>query len=117
MNRDDFIKEFKSDISFTEDERQRIIRNMVFIGGADTECVVSMEEMAELQQQISKFIRGTGDRVSLLEEMADVYICLDMLMYIYGIDADEMQKAIDVKLKRNFEWQIKGDYLDGRNYN
>lgn len=33
-----------------------------------------MEEFAELTQQVSKQIRGYGDRIGLIEEMADAYI-------------------------------------------
>ena len=59
-----------------------------------------MEEMAELQQQISKQIRGYDDRYGLLEEMADVYISLKLLESIFNVTPEEMQKAIDVKLAR-----------------
>lgn len=64
---------------------------------------------AELQQQISKQIRGYGDRIGLLEEMADAYICLRFLESIFDIEADDLQKAIDVKLD-----QERGN-LNGRN--
>ena len=56
--------------------------------------------MAELQQQISKQIRGYDDRYGLLEEMADVYISLKLLESIFNVTPEEMQKAIDVKLAR-----------------
>ena len=59
-----------------------------------------MEEMAELQQQISKQIRGYDDRYGLLEEMADVYISLKLLESIFNVTPEEMQKAINVKLAR-----------------
>ncbi|MDO5540827.1 MAG: hypothetical protein Q4F83_12295 [Eubacteriales bacterium] len=62
-----------------------------------------------MQQQISKQIRGYGDRIGLLEEMADAYICLRFLESIFDIEADDLQKAIDVKLD-----QERGN-LNGRN--
>jgi len=62
-----------------------------------------MEEFAELQQQISKQIRGYGDRLGLLEEMADAYICLDFLQSIFDVKQEDLQKAIDVKLQRERE--------------
>ncbi len=62
-----------------------------------------MEEFAELQQQISKQIRGYGDRLGLLEEMADAYICLSFLESIFDVSPDDLQKAIDVKLQRERE--------------
>lgn len=53
-----------------------------------------------LQQQISKQVRGYGDRIGLLEEMADAYICLNFLESIFDIKPEDLQKAIDVKLER-----------------
>lgn len=58
-----------------------------------------MEEFAELQQQISKQIRGY-DRIGLLEEMADAYVYLELLKSIFNISEEDMQKAVDVKLER-----------------
>lgn len=62
-----------------------------------------MEEFAELQQQISKQIRGYGDKLGLLEEMADAYICLSFLESIFDVSSDDLKKAIDVKLQRERE--------------
>lgn len=59
-----------------------------------------MEEFAELQQQVSKQIRGYGDETGLLEEMTDAYICLNFLESIFNIPKEQLQKAIDVKLYR-----------------
>lgn len=44
-----------------------------------------MEEFAELTQAISKQIRGYDNRIGLLEEMADAYICLEFLKSIFNI--------------------------------
>ena len=52
-----------------------------------------MEEFAELQQQISKQVRGYGDRIGLLEEMADAYICPNFLESIFDIKPEDLQKA------------------------
>ena len=65
-----------------------------------TKCTIAMEEFAELQQQISKQIRGYDDRIGLLEEMADAYIGLEFLKSIFNISEEDMQKAVDVKLER-----------------
>ena len=58
------------------------------------------EEFAELTQAISKQIRGYDNRIGLLEEMADAYICLEFLKSIFNITPEELQKAMDVKLQR-----------------
>lgn len=100
MNRNRFIQGLKGDIQFSEKERWRIIRRSLQKHSWKTKCTVAMEEFAELQQQISKQIRGYDDRIGLLEEMADAYICLNFLESIFDIKPDDLQKAIDVKLER-----------------
>lgn len=62
MNRSIFIQGLKSDIQLSDKERQRIIRKSLQKYPWKLKCTVAMEEFAELQQQISKQIRGYGDR-------------------------------------------------------
>lgn len=100
MNRYNFINGMNSSTDLPEKERRRIIRKSLDSQPWKTKCTVAMEEFAELQQQVSKHIRGYGDRMGLLEEMADAYICLRFLESIFDVKPDELQKAIDVKLLR-----------------
>lgn len=62
--------------------------------------VIAMEELAELSQQISKIIRGKGDKMGLLEEYADVLIVLEWIKKIANLKDDEIAKALNVKLNR-----------------
>lgn len=100
MNRSRFIQGLKSDVQLSDKERRRIIRKSLQKYPWKLKCTVAMEEFAELQQQISKQIRGYGDRIGLLEEMADAYICLRFLESIFDVGEEDLQKAIDVKLDR-----------------
>lgn len=100
MNRSRFIQGLKSDIQLSEKERKRIIRNSIKKYPWKLKCIVAMEEFAELQQQVSKQIRGYGDKLGLLEEIADAYICLSFLESIFDVKPEDLQKAIDVKLQR-----------------
>lgn len=68
--------------------------------GITTQSVVCMEERAELIKEISKQLRGTGNKEHLTEEMADVYICLDMLAKMYNIDPEQLKDEICLKLNR-----------------
>lgn len=103
MNRGKFIQGLKSDIQLSEKERNRIIRKSLQKYPWKLKCTIAMEEFAELQQQVSKQIRGYGDRLGLLEEMADTYIYLDFLQSIFDVKNEDLQKAIDVKLQRERE--------------
>lgn len=103
MNRQKFIEGMKSGVSFTTEEGTEILEKSILKSGTNMKCIVAMEEFAELTQEVSKYLRGEGDRYALLEEMADVYLGLCILGMIFGISDDELQKAIDVKLQREKE--------------
>ena len=97
MDRSRFIQGMNSDIELSEKERRRIIRKSVETQPWKLKCTIAMEEFT---QQISKQIRGYDNRIGLLEEMADAYICLEFLKSIFDITPEELQKAMDIKLQR-----------------
>jgi NTP pyrophosphatase (non-canonical NTP hydrolase) len=69
--------------------------------GSDIQSTICMEECAELIQAISKMKRGKEDkRDNLIEEMADVYIILEQLQYIYDIGDSEIENWIVCKQDR-----------------
>lgn len=77
------------------------IRNSILKhNGTKTQCTIAMEELAELTQQISKFVRGEHNHYEFLEELADVYICLEYLETILGINSTELIHAKWVKLNQ-----------------
>lgn len=127
MNKDIFRSQLESGLCLSEEERRLIISESVKRQNRDIKCAVIMEELAELTQQVSKQLRNTGDSYDLVEEMADVYICLEFLKLIFDVDPDMLQKAIDVKLKRETErialyskpeWDFTDNYfeaMDSRN--
>ena len=96
MDRNRFIQCMKSNIELSDKERRRIIRRSVESQPWKLKCTIAMEEFAELTQAISKQIRGYDNRIGLLEEMADAYICLEFLKSIFNITPEELQKAMDV---------------------
>lgn len=62
--------------------------------------VISMEECAELSKEISKLLRGKSNRLSLIEEIADVEICIDLIKSQANISDEEINKAKNVKCDR-----------------
>lgn len=76
------------------------------------ELIITMEELNELGQQVSKRARGIGDDISLIEEMADVAICLMALQEICGISTQDLYRAMNVKFDRlGHTLDEKGVYL------
>lgn len=76
--------------------------------------MMTMEELGELIQAISKVERGFAsiDQIDtedmekrlkdVIAEMADVYISCRALMVQYGIDIDEVEDAIEQKLDKRY---------------
>lgn len=94
MDRNRFIQCMKSNIELSDKERRRIIRRSVESQPWKLKCTIAMEEFAELTQAISKQIRGYDNRIGLLEEMADAYICLD-------------GRYFDLRIKRKLHYGLR----------
>lgn len=101
MDRREFIKALEHAPEFSHEELEHISNLSIESQPWQIKCVVAMEEFAELQQEISKKIRGVEDDsfsdLGLLEEMADAYICLDDLTKIFSLRKEVIQAAINVK--------------------
>lgn len=72
-----------------------------FLKGGRTQEVIWIEELGELQHEITKSLRGNLRKEHLIEELADVLICIEQLRIKYNISDDELQEWIDYKYKRN----------------
>ncbi|KOM97095.1 hypothetical protein ACP49_16310 [Clostridium botulinum] len=66
---------------------------------------VAVEELAELQQAISKYQREPTifNIDNIAKEMADVYIILEELKLIYSICNAEIETEIAYKIKRELK--------------
>lgn len=69
--------------------------------GGRTQEIVWVEELGELQHEITKSLRGNLRKEHLIEEFADVLICLEQLKIKYNVSDEELQEWIDVKHNRN----------------
>lgn len=78
--------------------------------GIQNQSLVAMEELSELQKAVSKLVRCSEERTkpfdfkglrnNLIEEMADVLICMDQLIEYYQIERSEIQEFIQAKQER-----------------
>lgn len=68
--------------------------------GFITQGTVAVEESAEYVKEICKFMRGSGNRSHLIEEMADVIITMHQMMHNFGITDGEIADAIEYKMRR-----------------
>lgn len=68
--------------------------------GLTMQMTVALEEMAELQKEITKLMRGQGSKEHLIEEIADVRIMLLQITYFLNISNDDIIDMIQFKLNR-----------------
>lgn len=79
---------------------QNIISKSIAHYGEGIQSTVCMEECAELIQAISKMKRGKDARGNLVEEIADVLICIETLKQLYNVDASALNDWIRLKQQR-----------------
>ena len=52
--------------------------------GAEHQIIVAIEELSELQKELTKYLRGAGNLRNIAEETADVRIMLSQLGFIFN---------------------------------
>lgn len=72
------------------------------------DLAVVIEEMSELTQELTKMLRGKGDMTGLLEELADVQIGTLLVMRMFNISEDDLNRAIQVKVDRQNKKKERG---------
>ena len=77
-----------------------IIEAAILHYGMEQESIVCIEECSELQKEITKQLRGQGNRTAMVLEMADVLVSIELLKKMYGISDDVVNDAIRIKQRR-----------------
>ena len=105
---DNFKEKFnKANTNFDKDRFESITNKSLLVDGEQESMIIVMEELAELSQATSKQLRNKGDYYNLIEEMADVVICLQFLKDNYNISKEDLIKSINTKIDR-IDNRIKG---------
>ena len=115
MNKEEFIKALddKSEQHITPSDWETIVDTSLKRDGDAKKFQIAQEELAELVQAISKYMRGTPDsNMLVLEELADVTIILSYVRQICGFDLEDLVKAINIKLEREKKRLDKIEKMD-----
>lgn len=67
--------------------------------GAEAQICMVFEEMAELQKELCKALRGKENRIEIAEEIADVEIMLEQMKLLFGIE-EGVERHKTLKLQR-----------------
>lgn len=115
MNKQEFIKAIndQSEQHITPSDWETIMDKSLKRDGDTKKLQIAQEELAELVQAISKYIRGTPDsNMLVLEELADVTIILSYVRQICDFDLEDLVKAINIKLEREKKRLDKIEKMD-----
>ncbi len=63
------------------------------------QIIITFEEMAELQKELSKYLRGKENITEIAEEIADVTIMLEQMKLLFNIE-DIVKDYKNQKLRR-----------------
>lgn len=72
---------------------------------------IAVEELSELQKEITKLASGKGSIEKMIEEIADVCIIIDTLKYLYKFSDIDIQSEIETKMERNLDRIERRKYL------
>ena len=59
--------------------------------------ILCIEELSELQKELTKTLRNKADHDGIKEEIADVMLCLLSLMQMFDISKDDIRAIMSLK--------------------
>lgn len=80
-------------------ENQEIYRQAIDKWGAEAQITMVFEEMAELQKELCKCLRGKDNRIEIADEIADVEIMLEQMKVLFSIE-NGVERHKKLKLSR-----------------
>jgi hypothetical protein len=83
-------------------EREELYKELIAKYGI-LQLAVAVEELSELQKEICKSLRDKTNIDNIVEEIADVTIMLEQLKIYFKISDNDLNSAIDYKIKRTKE--------------
>ena len=84
---------------FTAGQRS-IMAEIIGYYGHESQKMMLLEEMAELQKEICKDMRGKPNQNAITEEVADVLIMLEQIQMMYHISETKLHAITNDKLYR-----------------
>lgn len=76
-----------------------LYKKLILKYGKEAQIIVAIEELSELQKELTKWLRGKGSIEHIAEEIADVNIMIQQLEFIFAC-SDETLKQCFLKIDR-----------------
>lgn len=110
MNRKEFLEQLdvvkKQQHRMSKDDIKQTLKKSVNTSASvrdargQRSAIIAIQELNELSVELTNWLRGKYGKLGLLEEMADVQIVLYTMQEFLGITDEELEAAIDVKMRR-----------------
>lgn len=84
----------------TNKDVQNFIDIVITKYGIDHQVTVAIEELSELQKELCKYIRRSGNLFNIAEEIADVQLMLWQMQTVFDVRQEEVDRRIKYKIDR-----------------
>ena len=81
-------------------EIQTFIDIVISKYGTEHQVTVAIEELSELQKELCKFIRKSGNLSNIAEEIADVQLMLWQMQTVFDVRQEEVERRVKYKIDR-----------------
>lgn len=81
-------------------EIQTFIDIVISKYGTNHQVTVAIEELSELQKELCKFIRKSGNLSNIAEEIADVQLMLWQMQTVFDVRQEEVERRVKYKIDR-----------------
>ena len=81
------------------ESRKKVYEDALIRNGKHKQLVVAIEELSELQKEICKYFRNEGKAQNFIEEVADVSVMIEQIIFMFDIE-DDVKKVMDEKVQR-----------------
>lgn len=76
------------------------LKQAIEMYGADMQLNIAIEEFSELTKEICKYKRGADNISHIAEEVADCYIMLEQIKFIFNLDSADISIIMTEKIER-----------------
>jgi hypothetical protein len=73
-----------------------LYQKLILKYGKETQIIVAIEELAELQKELTKWLRGIGSIEHIAEEIVDVEIMCEQLEFMFAC----INEIIDTRFRK-----------------
>lgn len=80
-------------------EEKELYKELLLLNSS-VQMIVAIEELSELQKELTKALRNKIDRVAILEEYVDVMIMLEQIKILYELNDKDINLMKKMKLDR-----------------